>query len=157
MELRVYRHRARSYLISDVPVCRDPVAAYETRLYLPLLHQQRSRIVADERHVYPRVVQLERGQPGSLKQRARFVAVNVELIAALPSEQQRAEPGAVLHRRECPRIAVGEYSVAAFHQGKPVFRDSSAGGYVLVANSRALAPEGGKQLIPGTIAAFRAG
>ena len=62
-----------------------------------------------------------------------------------------------LYRRERSRVAVGEYSVAAFHQGKPVFRDSSAGGYVLVANSRALAPEGGKQLIPGTIAAFRAG
>ena len=123
---------ARPDLVGRIAVGRHPVAAHETGLHPTLLHHDARHVVADQRHIDPRAVELVARQARPLQKRPRFVGVDVEAHAALVTQKQGAERRAVGTRGQRARIAVGDEPPAVLDEGQTQFGHALTGAHVFV-------------------------
>ena len=138
-------------LVGGVAVGGDPVAAHKAGVDLALCHHQRGHVVADQGHIHTGFIQLIGGEPGTLEQRTGLVGVDVEAIALLLPQQNRAKGGAVDRGGKGPGIAVGQQAEAGLQERKPVLGDLQVHLDVFLLNANGLLPQGVQQLRPGLV------
>ena len=117
------RHPRGADFVGGIAIGRDSVAAHKACLNPSVFHYNRRHIVADERHIHARLLELVARKPCTLEKRPRLVRKDVKLDAPLLAEKDWAECRAVPRCCERPRVAVRQYAVAVLNQRKPGFRD----------------------------------
>ena len=107
---RVQRQAVGADLVGGVAVGGDAIGADDDRLDLSALHHVRGHVVGDERDVDAALVQLPRGQPRALQERARLVGEDVDAALLLVRGADDAERGAVAAGGQRAGVAVREHA-----------------------------------------------
>ena len=120
-----------SNLVGDVTVGGDAVGSDHDGTNLALLHHGPGHVVRNHRGRDAVFHQFPRSEPRALQEGARFVRVNVNLLALLDRRPDHAQRGAISRGGERARIAVGKHSALGRHESGAMASHGLVGGNIL--------------------------
>ena len=104
--------------IRDVAACGNAVTADEDGVDPAVLHDGGCHVVADECNVHAGSTEFVCGEACALQERARFIGVDLRVVAFLMAEVHDSGCGTVFGGGKLAGVAVGEESHAGLYEGE---------------------------------------